>query len=215
MTDETGMPLDGPTHALVVLAAAVAQGEASEIRDRVEEAVAAGVPATWGDELMLQSVLMVGWPRTLMAAALWRKAIGSGATGGGADLDYAAHAEWTRRGENTCRIIYGDNYSRLRDNVRSLHPALDAWMVTEGYGRTLSRPGLDLAHRELCIVAQTAVLNTPRQLHSHLRGALLAGASVSSIDATLTAVNAFLSYEDWKSVKELWEQVQDGWSRLA
>jgi 4-carboxymuconolactone decarboxylase len=209
------MPLDGPTHALVVLAAAVAQGEASEIRDRVEEAVAAGVPATWGDELMLQSVLMVGWPRTLLAAALWRKAIGIGPTGSDTDLDYAAHAEWTRRGEDTCRVIYGDNYSRLRDNVRSLHPALDAWMVTEGYGRTLSRPGLDLARRELCTVAQTAVLNTPRQLHSHLRGALLAGASVASIDATLTAVNAFLSYDDWKSVKDLWEQVQDGWSRLA
>lgn len=215
MTDSKAEPLDEPTRALVVLAAAIAQGEVSEIRDRVDEAVAAAVRATWGDELLLQSVLMVGWPRTLIAAALWRKAIGVGATAGDDDLDYAAHAEWTRRGEDTCRMIYGDNYSRLRENVRSLHPALDSWMVTEGYGRTLSRPGLDLVRRELCIIAQTAVLNTPRQLHSHLRGALRAGAAVATIDAALTAVNPFVSYEDWKSVKEIWDQVQDGWSRLA
>jgi 4-carboxymuconolactone decarboxylase len=213
--DPADPPLDAATLALVVLAAAIAQGESSEIRDRVDEAVAAGVSAAWGDELLLQSVLMVGWPRALLAAALWRKATGAAATGGDTDLDYSAHAEWTRRGEETCRRIYGDNYSRLRDNVRSLHPALDAWMVTEGYGRTLSRPGLDLVRRELCTIAQTAVLNTPRQLHSHLRGALLAGADVGAIDAALTAVNPFVSYDDWKSVKELWEQVQDGWSRLA
>jgi 4-carboxymuconolactone decarboxylase len=215
MSDTNVEPLDEPTRALVVLAAAIAQGEVSEIRDSAEEAVAAGVRATWGDELLLQSVLMVGWPRTLLAAAHWRKAIGVGATGGDDDLDYALHAEWTRRGEETCRLIYGDNYARLRENVRGLHPALDAWMLTEGYGRTLSRPGLDLVRRELCIIAQTAVLNTPRQLHSHLRGALRAGADVATIESALTAVNPFVSYDDWKSVKELWDQVQDSWSRLA
>lgn len=215
MVDSNAEPLDEPTRALVVLAAAIAQGEVSEIRDRVEEAVAAGVRANWGDELMLQSVLMVGWPRALMAAGLWRKTIDVGATGGDDDLDYAMYPEWIRRGEETCRLIYGDNYSRLRENVRALHPALDAWMITEGYGRTMSRPGLDLVRRELCVIAQTAVLNTPRQLHSHLRGALRAGAEVATIEAALTAVNPFVSYDDWKSVKELWEQVQDSWSRLA
>jgi 4-carboxymuconolactone decarboxylase len=138
-----------------------------------------------------------------------------GATGVEEDLDFAMHAEWTRRGEESCRTIYCYNYSRLRENVRSLHPALDAWMVTEGYGRTLSRPGLDLVRRELCVIAQTAVLNTPRQLHSHLRGALRAGADVATIEAALKAVNPFVSYDDWKSVKELWDQVQEAWSRLA
>jgi hypothetical protein len=38
---------------------------------------------------------------------------------------------------------------------------------------------------------------------------------VATIEAALNAVNPFVSYEDWKSVKELWEQVQDSWSRLA
>ncbi len=215
MTDPARQPLDDATRALVALAAAIAQGEEPEVRDRVAEALAAGVTPAWGDELLLQSVLMVGWPRTLVAAAHWRKAIGIAPTGDDTDLDYADHPEWTRRGEATCRTVYGDNYAKLRQNVRALHPALDAWMLTEGYGRTMSRPGLDLLRRELCVIAQTAVLNTPRQLHSHLRGALNAGASFAMVDGALAEVNAFVSHDDWKAIKELWEQVQDGWSFLG
>lgn len=212
MTDANRPPLDDATRALVALAAAIAQGEEPEVRDRVADAVAAGVAPGWGDELLLQSVLMVGWPRTLVAAALWRKAVGAAPSGDAAELDYADHAEWTRRGEETCHTVYGGNYAKLRQNVRALHPALDAWMLTEGYGRTMSRPGLDLLRRELCVIAQTAVLNTPRQLHSHLRGALNAGASFPMVDAALAEVNAFVSYDDWKAIKELWDQVQDSWS---
>ena len=53
-------------------------------------------------------------------------------------------AEWTRRGEQTCRAVYGSHYEKLRQNIRALHPALDAWMITEGYGKVLSRGALDL-----------------------------------------------------------------------
>lgn len=212
---ETPIDLEPATEALVALAASIAQGEEPEMRSRVQAAVAVGVPATWGDELVLQSVLMVGWPRALVAASLWRKAIGFGATGGDDDLDYAEHPEWTSRGEATCQVVYGDNYAKLRQNVRGLHPALDSWMITEGYGRTMSRSGLDLKRREFCVVAQTAVLNTPRQLHSHLRGALHAGATVGEVAAVLAVVHPFLNHDDWKGVKELWDQVEDGWSRFS
>lgn len=205
--------LDAATRALVALAAAIAQGEEPEVRDRIAEAIAVGMPAAWGDELLLQSVLMAGWPRALVAAALWRQAIGAPPTLDEREpVGYGEHKAWARRGEATCRTVYGDNYAKLRENQRALHPALDAWMLTEGYGRTLSRPGLDLARRELCTVAQTAVLSTPRQLHSHLRGALNAGASFAMVEATLAIVNGFVSYDDYKEIKELWEQVKEGWS---
>lgn len=201
--------LDPATRALIALAAAIAQGDEGELRDRVAGAVAAGVPAAWGDELLLQSVLMVGWPRALVAASFWRSAVGAPGDGAMADLDYAAHAEWTRRGTETCHTVYGGNYAKLRQNVRALHPALDAWMLTEGYGRTMSRPGLDLARRELCVIAQTAVLQAPRQLHSHLRGALHAGASLAAVDAALAEVRHFVSPDAWPAVEELWRQVRD------
>jgi 4-carboxymuconolactone decarboxylase len=207
--------LDAPTGALVALASAIAQGDEPAIREAVADAVEAAVPTMWVDELLLQSVLMVGWPRTLVAAAVWRKAVPQVSEGATVDLAYAGHPEWTARGEVTCGLIYGDNYARLRRNVSALHPALDAWMVTEGYGRTLSRPGLDLLRRELCTVAQTAVLDTPRQLHSHLRGALHAGASPAMVEAALGVVNPFLDYDHWKAVKDLWDGVRDAWESLA
>lgn len=213
MTESRAL-VDEATRALVALAAAIAQGEEPVVRDKVTDALEAKVPAAWVDELLLQSVLMTGWPRTLIAAGLWRKAIGQPATNSDLGLDYSEHAEWGRRGEETLRIVYGENYAKLRQNVNKLHPALDIWMLVEGYGRTLARPGLDLARREFCVIAQTAVLDTPRQLHSHLRGALNAGATVEEVEAVLGLVNPFLSYDHWKAVKELWESVVDGWSPL-
>jgi 4-carboxymuconolactone decarboxylase len=66
--------------------------------------------------------------------------------------------------------------------------------------------------RELCTVVQTAVLETPRQLHSHLRGSLHAGATFEQIEGVLSIVNPLLSFDQWKKVKELWKTVREGWS---
>ena len=119
---------------------------------RAREAVAAEVPSVWVDELLLLSMLMAGWPRALTAAAVWRRESGARAPAADASATETLD-DWRTRGEALCRVVYGANYERLRENVRALHPALDAWMVRDGYGRVLSRPGLDLVRRELCVVA--------------------------------------------------------------
>jgi 4-carboxymuconolactone decarboxylase len=204
--------LDPQTRDLVRFAAAIAQGYEPELRDRATTLRTASVPTAWVDELLLQSILMVGYPRALLAFGVWRKVSGLPAPETDLDAEPGREEEWLRRGEETGRLVYGDNYRKLRENVRRLHPAADHWMVAHGYGRTLSRPGLDLLRRELCTVAQTAVLDTPRQLHSHLRGSLNAGASFIQIEAVLSVVNPLLSFERWKKVKELWRTVRDGWS---
>jgi 4-carboxymuconolactone decarboxylase len=56
------------------------------------------------------------------------------------------------------------------------------------------------------------VLEAPRQLHSHLRGALHAGATFGQIEGTLSVVNSLLSFDQWKKVKALWRTVREGWS---
>jgi len=204
--------LDPQTRDLVRFAAAIAQGYEPELRERVGPLRSSQVPVQWVEELLLQSVLMTGYPRALVAFTIWRKFSGIPAPASDEGVDYALVGDWTRRGEEVCGTVYGENYRKLRDSVRTLHPAVDSWMVTEGYGRTLGRPGLDLMRRELCIVAQTAVLETPRQLHSHLRGALNAGASFGQIEGVLSIVNPLLSFDQWKKVKELWRSVREGWS---
>jgi len=204
--------LDPQARDLVRFAAAIAQGYEPELRERVGPLRSSQVPVIWVEELLLQSVLMVGYPRTLIAFTVWRKFSGVPAPATDPDTDYGRAGEWTTMGETLCAVVYGENYGKLRESVRGLHPAIDAWMVTEGYGRTLSRPGLDLKLRELCTVAQTAVLEAPRQLHSHLRGALNAGASFGQIEGALSIVNPLLSFDQWKKVKQLWRTVREGWS---
>jgi len=204
--------LDPLTRALVRFAAAVAQGYEPELRESVGLLRSSQVPPGWVEELLLQSILMVGYPRALVALTVWRKLSGLPAQESDIDQDYGRAVEWTKRGEALCAVVYVENYGKLREGIRTLHPAIDSWMITEGYGRTLARPGLDLRRRELCTVAQTAVLETPRQLHSHLRGALHAGASFGQIEGALSIVNPLLSFDQWKKVKQLWRTVRDGWS---
>jgi 4-carboxymuconolactone decarboxylase len=104
--------------------------------------------------------------------------------------------------------VYGRSYSRLRQAVAALHPDLDRWMVEEGYGRVLGRPGLDLATRELCIAALLAVWDAPRQLHSHLRGARNAGATDAGIGAALEIARELLPAGRAAEVEALWDAVR-------
>src|SRR5690606_40667691 len=117
-------------------------------------------------------------------------------------------ALWTVRGEEVCARVYGRNYEKLRRNVRSLHPDLDRWMVEGGYGRVIGRPGLDLATRELCIAALLAVWDAPRQLHSHLRGALNAGASEAEVNAAVEVAYRYLSPPRAADVRALWAKIR-------
>ena len=199
--------LDRPTDRLVRLAAAIAGGVPSRVAEAAGAAVQAEVPVLWGDELLLQSVLMVGYPRALAAAGEWRLAAGPPAPDAEDGTDFSQTAAWLARGESICRVIYGANYEKLRSNVAGLHPALDGWMVSEGYGRTLARPGLDLVRREFCVIAQVTVLGAERQLHSHLRGAQNAGADRAAIAAVLEATAGEASGPALAMARSLWERV--------
>src|SRR4051812_1324715 len=139
--------LDPQTRDLVRFAAAIAQGYEPELRERVGKLRSSQVPTGWIEELLLQSVLMVGYPRALIAFSIWRKLSGVAAPEADPAQEYARASEWTGRGEELCAVVYGENYRKLRESVRTLHPAIDSWMITEGYGRTLARPGLDLQRR--------------------------------------------------------------------
>lgn len=201
MDDAVGA--DPATLALLDLAAAIAGADQAGIRLAATGALEAAVPPVWVDELLLQSVLMVGWPRALAAAAHWRAVSGIPAPAEDPEGDPHHAAEWEARGEATCRLIYGINYERLRANVRSLHPALDRWMVIEGYGRTLSRGGLDPRRRELCTVAQCAAQGAMPQLHSHLRGARNTGAGPAELQAALSAAEPWMKPTDVPEARRL------------
>src|SRR5436853_4068314 len=203
-------PLDPATAALVRLAAAVAEGDVSELQERLAAAQGAGVSSLWIEELLLQSMLVLGYPLALVAFAVWREIAGPTAKGGHA-AEPLAHEDWQAwadRGAAVCREVYGRAYHKLLLNLRALHPALEDLVLVDAYGKVIGRPGLDLKRRELATVAAIAVLGTAQQLHSHLRGALNTGAEPKEIEAVLSLIEGDLDDEQRRIADQQWLDVK-------
>ena len=198
--------LDAETASLVRLAAVLAGGSEGDVRAELS-AVNGVVNPIWVEEVILQTYLFAGFPRALNAARDWRRISGRSAPTPVAD-DEREMLDFMPRGEATCATVYGEFYDRLRVNIRGLHPALDRWMITEGYGKVLGRPYLDLARRELCVVAACAIARQDRQLHSHLHGAVNAGATAGVVSAALQVVAPLIGDDDMRRYLGLWARVQ-------
>ncbi|HEX9610586.1 MAG TPA: carboxymuconolactone decarboxylase family protein, partial [Gemmatimonadales bacterium] len=179
-----------------------AKGDDAVLKDRMRAARGAAVPGEWMEELLLQSLLNVGYPLALVAFGVWRDVAGP-PPNTGETIAHGVWAQWARRGVEACKAVYGRTYHKLLLNLKHLHPALEALVVVDAYGKILGRPGLDPKRRELCTLAAIAMLNAPRQLHAHLRGALNMGATREEVDQVLALVEADLG--DSKRALKVWE----------
>lgn len=194
--------------ALIRLSGALAASDRNILRLEMERARDAA-PRSEVEEVILQSYLFLGFPVALNAFSLWRRVSGQPAAEV-AESDEDEWDAWTERGERVLGAVYGGQYEALRSNIRELHPDMERWMVAEGYGKVLGRPGLGLRTRELCIAALLAVLGAPKQLYSHLRGALNVGAdpeevreALKEVEEMLEAGGAELRTSAWKT----WDRV--------
>ena len=202
-------PLDEQTRALVRLAAVIGAGTERQTRTALLDART--LPTEWVEEVILQSYIFAGLPRTLNAAREWRRLSGTAAPATDTDADATAPGmsdAWRARGEATCETVYGDMYDKLRVNIPKLHPALDHWMIVDGYGKVLGRKGLDLVRRELCVVAVCALAEQDRQLHSHFHGALNVGATPAQVTCTLDALSDLLDSDTLIRYRMLWSHVR-------
>ncbi|HEY3113058.1 MAG TPA: carboxymuconolactone decarboxylase family protein [Gemmatimonadaceae bacterium] len=202
----TVAPLEAGLRHLVRIAGAIAGSPEGQVRAIMSDAIEEVDPVAV-EEIILQSYLFAGFPRALNAVRAWRNVSARRAP---VEDDEASAKDlklWKKRGEKTCAIVYGDAYEKLRQNIRALHPALDEWMIVDGYGKVLARPGVDLRTRELCVVAACAVSAQQRQLHSHFHGALNAGASAGEIAAVLDALNDLISRDDLSRYRQLLQKV--------
>jgi len=201
--------LDQPTLALVRVAMAVARGDERAIRDRMQGARGAGVKTLWMEELLLQSLLNVGYPLALAAFGVWREVVGEAPVDGGESLLHGEHGRWAKRGEEKCAEVYGRTYHKLLMSLRALHPALEALVVVDAYGKLLGRSGLDSARREICTLAAITMLHAPRQLHAHLSGALNLGWKKEDVDAILVLAEQEVGSERALRLWELWADVRE------
>ncbi len=175
------------------------------------------------EEALVQSYLFLGYPISLNGLKVWREVQAEHREPGesielpfreapdgareGEDPEDAWEG-WRQRGEKVCGSVYAGQYDRLRSNIRALHPDMEVWMVVEGYGKVIGRPGMSLVNRELCIVAILAVLGTLPQLYSHLRGAIQVGAPEAQVDETLSVILPWVPVAQHVDVSDCWEKVR-------
>jgi 4-carboxymuconolactone decarboxylase len=195
--------MDDATAALIQLSAALATGDMAALERALSKAEAVA-NAGAVEETLLQSYLFLGYPAALRGLGVWRRLSGRPAPAPSSDA-----AEWQRRGEATCATVYGGQYERLRENIARLHPDVEQWMLVEGYGKVLGRPGLDLATRELCIVALLAPQEAAPQLYSHLRGALNAGAAETDVESAIRIVTPMLAPDRAAALMNQWASVKN------
>ena len=138
-------------------------------------AVRVGVTSARLDEALLQLVPFTGYARAINAFAVLRTLLPQ------APGPLRRKGGVRRRGETLCRRIYGPVYGKMIARMRSFHPELADWILQEGYGKVLSRPGLSILDRELLVVAVLGTLGVPAQLKSHELGARRVGASSGQI----------------------------------
>ena len=161
-------------------------------------------------EAVLQSYLFAGFPVALEGLAIVDQEVRS----------ILQDHEWPdaepfnvetfrQRGEVLCGQIYSGVYDRMMDRLKSITPDLSDWMIVEGYGKTLSRNGLDVVSRELCNVVVLAVLERRNQLVSHVRGALNVGATLADLDHCADAVTEWGSPASGALVREVIQQFDD------
>lgn len=90
--------------------------------------------------------------------------------------------------------IWGGQAERIEAALAAADPDLARLIVGVAYDEVFARPGLDLRTRELLAVGILTSLGAVDQLPTHLRGALLVGASEEELRETLIHAAMFVGF---------------------
>jgi len=176
------------TKILVELSVLAARPEHHDrLRESLSEARASGhLKREEAYECLLQLYLFAGFPAALEAMRALRSAWPETDDDKPEARTSVSYPQFVERGQKLFEQVYGANAERVRDEIRSLSIELGAWTMTDGYSKTLSRPGLDAITRELAVVAALTQLGWDRQLFSHILGARNVGATNDEIEEAIS-----------------------------
>jgi len=133
-------------------------------------------------EALLQLYLFTGFPNALVSLKIANEYFNFGSNGVYKDNK----VDFKVVGEKYCKRIYGDKYPKLINNVENFSSELSTWLVSEGYGKVLSRKNLSLKKRELSIISVLACQKFDSQLFSHINGAYRLGVNLEVIENVIT-----------------------------
>jgi 4-carboxymuconolactone decarboxylase len=185
------MTLAPRERTLARLSAAIALGRLDLVRSLRRSAPPGEPDAAWR-EAVLQSHLFAGFPRVVAACEALEEEGGLG-TPGPDERGY--ETDRLVDGRALFTTVYGDSAPTVRAKLARAHPLLARWIEGHAYGRVLARPGLALRERELLACAALAALGQERQLASHARGALRAGATTAELAELVDGLEDVLGAE--------------------
>lgn len=113
-----------------------------------------------------------------------------------------------KRGISNCKTVYGKNYDKLQSNISSMSDDLSDWMIIEGYGKVLGRPGLSLQEREILNLAMLCTNYSEHQLHSHIRGSLNTGSDLNLIETIIQSTSEYNSNDNIINSLELVKSIK-------
>ncbi len=159
-------------------------------------------------ETALQLFILSGFQTSLEAFFQIREVYGETIAPDLEELGEPDARLWTSRGLDLQEKVYAAATPKLRENLKNISPELGEWTVSIGYGLVMCRPGLPAHHRELLEIAVLAVQGFPRQLHSHLRGALNLGSSREEVETILMLCDLFMDENYRRSAWFMWGHVR-------
>jgi 4-carboxymuconolactone decarboxylase len=159
-------------------------------------------------ETALQLFLLAGFQASLEAAFQIHEVYGEGLPAHESELLPLDTQSLFERGYYLQAEVYRDNVKKLRANLSRISPELESWTALIGYGLVLTRPGLPPHWRELLEVAVLAVQGFPRQLHSHLLGALNLGGNPEEIETVLRVSELLGPPGTVQSAWQMWQRLK-------
>jgi alkylhydroperoxidase/carboxymuconolactone decarboxylase family protein YurZ len=202
-------PGRGPFFYCPLISAAIAAGDNRALKILFPMAIKDKVARKTIREIILQSHLFVGYPAMIEAARIFapfhpvKKITGKIV----APYSPAEIKRWHREGSDKIRRLYGTQFPQLVSYINSFSPQILTWMVIDGYGRVLSRPGASFRLRELSTVATLTVTGYENQLLAHIRGTVNIGVEPPLIAQTIDNCRLFCAASKIKRAQKILNRV--------
>jgi alkylhydroperoxidase/carboxymuconolactone decarboxylase family protein YurZ len=199
---------DNLTKSIIKIAAYLALKDWNNLDSELKNYISNNYNLQFVDEIFLTSYLFLGFPAMITAFEMLRQ---SSTHKSKFKLNRKNnYSYWKNKGLKLFRKIYDDKSEKLLLKVKKLHPEVANWMLTEGYGKVLSRKFLPINIREIIIITFLIINYYPKQLYSHLKGALNVGVSTNEINIlflTLKEIN--INNQNISAALEMWQSINN------
>ncbi len=170
---------------LIRIVALVSLGKRKKLKNEISKAISSNVKLKRIEEAILQCYLFAGFPAVIEGFKVLREIRNDNHR---KSKKYDVN-KFRADGIKACRKVYGKNFNKLVQNIKSLHPELFDWMIIEGYGKVLSRDVISLKEREILNVSILTSLGWKNQLHSHIKGAINTGAKREEVESAINSIS--------------------------